>query len=601
MRRALREGYDMTPTQPTIRTGQAPAYARRLARFRDEEDGSFVIVGLLLFLAIILVGGLSVDIMRHDYNRVMMQNTLDAAVLAAADRNQQLDAKAVVRDHFAKAGISDRLDDVKVVTNFNSKIVTAEASTDVSTIFLPAVGIDRIPALVGGTAREDVGDIEVSMVLDVSGSMGSNSRLKNLKKAAVDFVDRMIPTETDGTLRGKTSISIVPYAEQVNIGANVLKHMNKVQQSHDDSACVDFRSTDFSTPALDDDSVIWQTARFDPWSTAYNSGDYRARRWGCRSDAASRALILGDDPAVLKAHINAMTDDGNTSSDIGLKWGAAFLDPGMEEVVDGLVDDKVVAAKFKGRPWDYDDTRVKVIVLMTDGANTSQHMMNPAYAGDNLSNVWARWVDGKRIHSVFVPQYDSDHENRDADEHWWLPHERKWARKSEGGTEFVERKVEQNCWWTWWGGWQCSGPRTDNWDVDWAGGELPPVKTAGSDVRLTWQELWKHANTDWFADYGYARQWDRDGDSTRENEFLNAAMVVIGGGTKDSRMEQMCTEIKKKGVIIFSVAFETTDNHAAKVKNCATSENHFFRAKGTEIVTAFSAIASTVNQLRLSQ
>ena len=181
---------------------------RSSAGFRRSEDGSFVIFGLFLFLAMILVGGIAVDILRHDYARVRMQNTIDGAVRAAADLDQTLDPQAVVEDYFRVAGVESSLQSVAVTSNINSRTVGASASVDVHTWFMRALGIDTIEARTSGTAVEAVQDIEISMVLDVSGSM-RGQRLTNLKTAAKQFVDTML-TDNDGSaITGEISICLL--------------------------------------------------------------------------------------------------------------------------------------------------------------------------------------------------------------------------------------------------------------------------------------------------------------------------------------------------------------------------------------------------------
>jgi Flp pilus assembly protein TadG len=85
------------------RRGSTSSFAL-FTRFRREEDGSIILFSLFLFVLMILIGGMAVDLMRFETRRVHVQNTLDSAMLAAADLDQDLDPEAVVRDYFAKAG-----------------------------------------------------------------------------------------------------------------------------------------------------------------------------------------------------------------------------------------------------------------------------------------------------------------------------------------------------------------------------------------------------------------------------------------------------------------------------------------------------------------
>ncbi|TAG21449.1 MAG: hypothetical protein EAZ40_08960, partial [Rhodobacterales bacterium] len=55
-----------------------------MLRFRDDEGGSMAIIMIFTFLAMIIFGGIAVDVMRFETRRVAMQQTLDRAALAAA-------------------------------------------------------------------------------------------------------------------------------------------------------------------------------------------------------------------------------------------------------------------------------------------------------------------------------------------------------------------------------------------------------------------------------------------------------------------------------------------------------------------------------------
>ena len=73
------------PQLPDPSTARPRALRRRLNRFRQDEDGGLIIFSLYLFVMMLMIGGLAVDFMRYEITRTRLQNTLDRAVLAAAD------------------------------------------------------------------------------------------------------------------------------------------------------------------------------------------------------------------------------------------------------------------------------------------------------------------------------------------------------------------------------------------------------------------------------------------------------------------------------------------------------------------------------------
>ena len=121
--------------------------------------------------------------------------------------------------------------------------------------------------------------------------------------------------------------------------------------------------------------------------------------WRCNPDYYPAILPWETNATTIKNYIEALTADGNTSADTGLKWGVAMLDPAFRDVVDNLVSDKVLSSTVRGRPYNYDPTNfMKVVVLMTDGANTRQHDMKDKFR-TGPSTVWHSliasrdWVD----------------------------------------------------------------------------------------------------------------------------------------------------------------------------------------------------------------
>ncbi len=526
------------------KTGQR----RRCLSFSDDESGSMIIFGLYLFMAILLIGGISVDVMRNEFERLKLQNTVDTAVLAAADLDQRLDPESVVRDHFSKAGLGEQLNTVSVSENINSRTVTATSSIDVNTLFINALGVSSLSAMSSGTAREDISDIEISLVLDISGSMGSYGRMANMQDAANHFIDTVLSDERSISSGGEVSLSIVPYSTQVNMGPDVLDEMN-LWMRNPYSNCVDLESQDFDNTAV---PTAWrrQTGHFDPFSRTSPPSSLV-----CRTDSGAQATTITENKSLLKSQINALSPGGNTSIDIGLKWGAALLDPSFRDIADEMIENDRIDDVFDGRPYDYNrPNSMKVLVVMTDGENTTQYTLNDAYnQGD--SDVWGRqYSNGTWRYSVNAQEY----RNQDRDS-------------------------------TWWEDWYL--PRYDAWSNSRDGGD-------SDSNRLSYQELWANMSIGYNAYYNWYRQYNN---ANTYYDWYYAPYSTVSAQTKDNRMRQICAAAKDQGILVFSVAFEIDDDDAILLRECASSPNHYFDVDGSDIVYAFSAIASTINQLRLVQ
>lgn len=533
-------------------TGSFERLRRTITRFHKDESGSVIIFGLFMFLIMMMVGGMAVDFMRFENERTRLQGTLDRAILAAADLDQTQGPADVVVDYFDKAGMSDYLDgEPTVVQTLGYREVSAEASIDVNTFFLDLVGIHSLTAPAHGTAAEGAAEIEISLVLDLSGSMGSNNKIANLRTAARDFVDLIYDRENPEDV----SISLVPYSMHVNAGLTLLNQYN-VQRTQNYSNCVSFDAADFNTTALPTTQALTQVGHFQYWGTVgpQYPGTLQPE---CRTDNGSQVVPLGGNATALKNQINTFTADGNTSIEIGMKWGVALLDPGTRGVVTNLIANNTISADFAGRPYDYDEDNVlKAIVVMTDGINTTQYDLLPAYKS-GLSPVWRDTSTGRD--SVDEQEWGSKDSDSRYNELYYIPY---YQTSNSNTNRFQNTRYGSN-------------PR-----------------------QLTYPELWATSSMYYNAYYNFYRA---NGSSSRYYDWYDDTLTTVSPSTKDQRLAAICTAAKAQGIVVYAIGFEVTNASAAIMANCASSPNHFFRVNGLQISEAFAAIARHVNELRLTR
>ena len=144
--------------------------------------------------------------MRYETTRTTLQNTLDRFTLAAASLPQKLDPEAVVRDYASKVGLTEYLTSVTVVNDPNYRNAKAKALADTQPFFLHLIGVEEFKAPGSFTAEQRVSNVEVMLVLDVSGSM-AGTKMTNLKSAASKFVETVLTSNTSNLI----SVAIVAY------------------------------------------------------------------------------------------------------------------------------------------------------------------------------------------------------------------------------------------------------------------------------------------------------------------------------------------------------------------------------------------------------
>jgi Flp pilus assembly protein TadG len=206
--------------------GGACAVAQRFAG--DVRGNVAMLFGLSLPVLILMTFG-GVDIHRMSTVRVNLQDALDAAALAAArspytdDADLQRVGLAALKANLQSYPNVTLEEDQTSFTLDGDDVVVADARVRVKTlvanIFLPPYGQlmdDYLP--VGGHSEVDRSsrNLEVALVLDVTGSM-AGQRIIDLKAAAKDLVDIIVqPVQSPYY----SKLALVPYSMGVNLGSN---------------------------------------------------------------------------------------------------------------------------------------------------------------------------------------------------------------------------------------------------------------------------------------------------------------------------------------------------------------------------------------------
>jgi Flp pilus assembly protein TadG len=540
------------------RKSEAAAKALRVNElaFMKREDGTIIIFTLVMLIAMFVLAGMGVDIMRYETTRTELQQTLDRSTLASASLTQDLEPEDVVRDYFAKAGLTDKLTKVVVTEGLNFRNVHAEAVADTNPIFLDLLdGAHemRLDAVGASTAEQRITNVEIMLVLDVSGSM-AGTKLSNLKSAASEFVDTVLAADGDG----KISIGIVPYNGQVNLGDNLLASYNK-QEDHNvaNVNCIDLPSSVYSGLGLSTSLAMPVTGYVDTYSSSSYSSSYvsatntsystpNTNNMWCPPKPENTVLPPTNNVNTLKTKINNLTAIGATSTNAGMKWGMALMDPGSRSVENQFIARGETPSVFSGRPFDYGaDETMKVIVLMTDGEHFAEERLNNGYRSGNAP-IYRSTGDGN--YSIFI-----DRSGTTSD--YWVPHLSTW--------------------------------KTAKWN------------SGSGVVQETWDDLWKRQRMTWVAWQLYARAYGNS--STVFYNTLDMFRTRTETTDMDTQLQTVCNRARDNNVIVYGIAFEAPAHGASQIEQCASTTAHYYNATGLEIQSAFRSIASNISQLRLTQ
>jgi Flp pilus assembly protein TadG len=357
-----------------------------LRHFLRQDRGNVAIISAFSFLPLLVLAGGATDIARHESYRVQLQDGVDRAVLAAASLTQTRPVEETIKDYLKSVPFIDQVElEFVPETTTNSRRVTVSASYVMQTGFLPLIGIDTMVVRAHGTAVERRSKIEMSLILDFSGSM-AGSKYNALKTAATQFVQTMVTEQS----KAYTTMSIVPYAGQVNVGYTIFNGVGGAR-THHDSSCFELRAGDFGTGMIDLKNRL-QVPQFTRWNSGSNLAKDLNPGW-CPSEDTSIAYLSNDASYLVNRIANYKMYDG-TGSAIGMRYGFMLLDPAVRPLVAQAAAHGAMNAAAMGRPADFDDPdTLKVIVLMTDGVITEQYTAKDPTKVVNAPNNYKMLVD----------------------------------------------------------------------------------------------------------------------------------------------------------------------------------------------------------------
>jgi hypothetical protein len=259
---------------------------------------------------------------------------------------------------------------------------------------------------------------------------------------------------------------------------------------------------------------------------------------------------------------------GNTAIDLGVKWAAALLDPSTTPITNDLIDDGVLNNDVEDRPVAYNDGEtIKVMVVMTDGENTTQYDLKSQYK-DTMAPVYYS-ANEKEYSTFFQSRADDGYRP------YWIP-----ATHSDGSPR------------TYWSGSNEYGS-TSNGRWEWTPSGSDAVQLSHSDVFDTFSVRFTSNYLFWTdKDWGEVEDLRID--------YRNAVSSYTTANPADTYTEKVCDQLIANDVVIFSIAFEAPSRGRDLMQYCASQPGNYFDVAGADIATAFSSIADKIQQLRLT-
>lgn len=331
-----------------------------IGQFSRNDRGSITIIYGVSFLVLCLAMGLAYDFSRLNNVTTRVQAALDAAALAGAkllDDDTSSDsavvqrANALFNAHRAEIGMNGlQMGSMNATLDRVQSTVRVSVNGSISSLFgslaqiSPTLNFTRTSETTYKTRK-----VEMSLVVDITGSMLAGGKIDSLKTAAKDLVDTLFATNPNP---GAIRVALVPYSASVNAGG----YYNAV--------------IDPIAPAGADSCVVERSGSANATDAAPGAGRYLGTsspvanpRYSCPPSTVSPLADLWDpgQRTAFKNRIDALTPTGATAGHIGLAWGWYFLSQDWASLW---------PADQRPKPASPDIT--KAIILMTDGEfNTS--------------------------------------------------------------------------------------------------------------------------------------------------------------------------------------------------------------------------------------
>jgi uncharacterized protein YegL len=316
--------------------------------------------------------GAAVDYSRAAAVRTAMQAALDSTALMLskeAQGMQQGSVSAKATEYFNAIFNEPKAKNATVAAVLTEPSpgffkLTITGSAVVDAVFAQAIGQPHLNVGANVEVLWGIRKLNLALALDNTGSMASNEKMTELKKAAKSLLDTL---KTAEKTPGDVKVSIVPFAVDVNVGTGNV-NAAWIDWSHwnmQNGSCS--KSSYDSYDECVDNGKTWTPKNHSTWNGCVKdrdqnndvlntaTGDGAATKYRAHQASACPAamMTLSSDWTALNAKVDAMTPAGNTNVTIGLQMAWQTLS--NHEPFNAPAPSK-----------DVD----KVIVLLTDGENT---------------------------------------------------------------------------------------------------------------------------------------------------------------------------------------------------------------------------------------
>ncbi|WP_350334041.1 pilus assembly protein [Coralliovum pocilloporae] len=351
-------------------------------RFRHDERGAVVIMFAPISLMLIISVGAAIDYTRLATTRNTIQDLADA--MAIASTRGLLISESEARNEASRVFDSNqryysedmnlrfnRTSDLEITNTIDTRAAGVTVHAEVKTVFSGLLSLQSVDFSVFSRSEVNEDNIEIVLVLDVSGSM-SGTKIKNLRTAAADFMNIIFGEKSTAD---NIRITVIPYSGNVRFPAG---YGSWLHPDHNPNASFNgcFQVMGSKLEKYNGQTNISRVSARQ--MTLYSGiggmrrdyldsgGSSSTRRHGARRTQADAQCLTRSQHAILAFsnsksrlvnYVRNLQTEKRTATDIAMSWARRFT-----------------SQTWRGRflesgqyPQNRNDAK-KIIVLMTDGA-----------------------------------------------------------------------------------------------------------------------------------------------------------------------------------------------------------------------------------------
>lgn len=580
------------------------------AEFKNDSRGNVFMIFALILVPMMAVAGFAIDFQQTVKRKAKVQLVLDSSVLAAAKVKQTGASDDVVKlavQQFLDAQIAGlgglTCDPAVVVLSAESEEIDANIRCRQDTSLMKVVGHDEMSFKVISGSEYGIDKIDVAFMFDISGSMNSSSRLTNLKVAAQDAVDVLLPDGASPELLEKTRLAMVSYNAMVNAG-------------------------DFFEDATGVTPTRTYTHEITPEYTEddFTEGDTYSEYFVGLYDTDTGNLIseIGDG-AVVKVE-DYMVDDLTVAITMGPShglygqvdemvlelWGTEYQYKTEYVEPYTLYGDSGSTSSMNGRDWDTGEFNLRMVAYNHSGWSIfSDTFSFTLVSDDDLTPVTSSYT----LTSTCVWERDGVEKFTDAAPATgaYLSHQQAW---------FVENSSYSNG-----GYWEVGHPNRPSdskYDGDECRSAKPVELTSDKTALKTYITTLNaggytagHLGVAWTW-YLISEEWNQIFDGTAkpldytEPDSAKVVILMTDGafntevfpeqGDSAAQARDLCDNMKDKDIKIYAVALNAPTAGQQVLSYCASGPDFYFQPEtGAELTDAYRQIATSISDLRISK